>query len=704
MQNHSLFSQTTTPPRWDTNVKEYADVWKYYSEVIVPKIMSDAITSNMPFKDLYRILAATRFKCEWVKKQKPVTLEEMHRFSLLPVDLSALNSSDLNHRFGYFVDEGGGSCEDGIDNKQWSETVVLLFDERIKNRGDGHIGVSGYYVVFGKPRLQHPTGHAIDLLDHVYMKALASDNIFEVLSCLSDLIYALSNFPPVMRGSAAIHKWMFDGILQTKFNFKNSLFPEGCDWLAFYETSESFKDFFTISVVANIISDIFPGKISKVQADSWWKILMSDPSKGLNIQARQQVWNDLQAIIQHLLDGSRLADAQSKILNDLAKTNLTFIVHSARIENICTKLSISMNKANLDPQDVIYLRKLFALSDNTSTYYLASLCVPIPDLQQLWADLEYFRVNMNAYKTQHSLGMDDIPFDLLDEFKDLTNTKFTAITQKHKQKIISQFWLNEFLNSYVGEGVVFSATLKKVMEDASFKKALLNGSCNLRLFANFLHQNMHALNIGALNNIVRLITSNLAIFVAELNKSFPLNDLLNTDINVIKEKIIEALIANFPNKAAAGVGEQLRAELLRNFDMIAEHELVLIALMRSKNGLDCFLDHSGQITKKSLIKGYIELVFGSPVESGLLDKVKDSELDKILRNIMNMYQQIDRNLPKFTTYLSQYQITFDKVALLPRMEQHTLIDCFTDNINLADTANVPEEIADLVSSVGRKRV
>src|SRR4029079_14305627 len=79
---------------------------------------------------------------------------------------------------------------------------------------------------------------------------------FDYVKNAAWLSYVLSNFPPVMRGSAAVTTWILDKIAQIRFDFTSSIRPYLYDWIAFYESADQYINFYAISAAAAYIKSL----------------------------------------------------------------------------------------------------------------------------------------------------------------------------------------------------------------------------------------------------------------------------------------------------------------------------------------------------------------------------------------------------------------------------------------------------------------
>jgi len=370
-------------------------VWVQYDEVIVPQIIQNALAKgNVSLFELYQVLSVARFACEYEIKKT--------RISWVPSKAYVMSGND----FGAF--QYGGSQEHEINNiEKWGKHVADLLNNRIGNDKFIHRGLSHSYLAVQRGsvdnRLVHPVGPVLDRLDQDFQKLLHTNNFFEFIKLAARLMYDLSNFPPITRGSLAVNTWIIDNVAKIKFGIP-SIKPALHDWTAFLETPEKYTGFYAIAATAKYLETI-PGiySVHQTYLDSLPELLRKNPNNTNNLQLRETSWNNLKEIISNALDNPqqfKLNSDQIKLLGDLKNGLIPFRKPSDEIVQFVDAIKAApSNDVNYEQlltnsgysREKLY--RLLSLDDNLTNAYLQSYgnTKNEESLNADWVELEIIR-------------------------------------------------------------------------------------------------------------------------------------------------------------------------------------------------------------------------------------------------------------------------------------------------------------------------
>ncbi len=365
-------------PRWDNQSNNAQTVWKRYDEVVAPQIIRAALAKNPPCRlsDLYQVLSVARCRCEYEKE--PV--KDFKRFS---------STFGLLH--------STSACEPNISADSWGPDVADLIRERVTGN---YIGMS---IVWGK-QLNHPGGFVLNILEPVFQQLLSTSDFFEFMQLAGQMMYALSNYPPIIRGSAAVNGWLINAIAKEKFHIPSNIRPLLYDWTAYFEAPDQYSAFFLISAISKYLTTIpsvYEKDIeSKGFFDSLPDIMKKNPNVKANLQQRQDAWKKIKNYVAEALDGSDLTVEQKKHLESIQHGTIEFRGFSNSITQLVNVLN-GYNESHIT-NDILdktindsgcsreRLKKALFLYSRRSEAYISSYgdADKQTSLNAAWADLD----------------------------------------------------------------------------------------------------------------------------------------------------------------------------------------------------------------------------------------------------------------------------------------------------------------------------
>ena len=357
--------------RWGNASDSDKAVWDYYNNVVARQIVQLALKSpSLTLADLFLALSSARLKCEWVKSKKPKNQEEILYYSTCEID------SDYNPRgFGRF--QPGGNEEREIYDG-WGNQVSTLVKERLGDLATYNRMIALSYIDFDcssrNTSLKHPSGTVLDRLNPNFKSLVCTDNIFEFLSISSTLIYEISNYPPISRGSAAVSTQMIDNIFMERFGSKitpssnMSIRPLLYDWTSFFEMPSQYTLFYAISAAAKIISSL-PGLTEEQNnyiTTTLPELMRADPT--FNIKKREEeAWQNLRSFIAGMLGNPSLSDDQRKYLGQLQEGHFESVEPSPLILKLYNYI------ISTDEDDITMENIKSSIGDNDITTTLTTL-------------------------------------------------------------------------------------------------------------------------------------------------------------------------------------------------------------------------------------------------------------------------------------------------------------------------------------------
>lgn len=403
----TVTSEDTTHLRWAGQSTNVQDIWKNYDKVIAPTIIQSALAkeSSYDLRDLYQVLSIARLRCECEKELLDNEFEE---------DIFSIAQRSNFSAFQY------GNSEETNLRDGWGEAVHNLLRERMGNSLVSH-GLSSFSE---KPNLfsdlpnivlQHPEGPVLERMNPIFQRLITTDNFFEFLQLSACLMYNLSNFPPITRGSAAVNSWLIHGITQTRFNVSDNIRPLFYDWAAFFETPEQYVEFYVLSAITKYIKTI-PSLYNAHQEffDNIPDLLIKNPNIQVNMQERKKTWEVMQEYIAEALKSESLNSEQKKHLEAISQGTLKFREPSDAIRQLATNfqnLSAIKSKSVFAKMiidsgyPVEKLKRLMHFHFNTTTIYLNANHEE--EINADWAELEILRIlpSVNLRVVGQQLGI-----------------------------------------------------------------------------------------------------------------------------------------------------------------------------------------------------------------------------------------------------------------------------------------------------------
>jgi len=390
--------------RWQNQSELAKYVWNYFNDVIARQIVIESIDkkNTLTLTTLYRRLVLARAECEWIKIY--LSNYNIVNSSHNPINEAAINNIYLSFPKEFFNFQFGGSTESCVyDDTSWGEAISEFVKKRKSDysfQGMSRTSPSvGSFVedYFMNLNITHPSGSILEKIEPDFQQLCNATNLFEYLKVASRLMFALSNFPPVTRGSAAVNTWIIDIIAQEKFNLTATatMRPALHDWTAYFETPEQYTSFYVISASVQYVKSL--DKIKKIDVFEH-KLLISmkeNPNISVNLQLRENLWNELKSIIKaELENNSELNDSEKQRLHEIVSGNLIFRKPSERILSIIKTIEQNADVINnlpllLSADDTQYLKELLQLKHNAGILFLSSYRTENEEKTNLmWPDCE----------------------------------------------------------------------------------------------------------------------------------------------------------------------------------------------------------------------------------------------------------------------------------------------------------------------------
>lgn len=707
----TIFKANSVPERWAGNSEMDKSVWSYYTCKIAPGEIAKAIQNQTSFAELYRLLARLRLKVEWVKAQikngeasfvNPNRCEVDRQIKALHCCQTKMASVSHLSSVSYGAFDNEVNCEKDI--ARWGKIPNSLAKARFSGRED--LGADHGYIGLSDTKkwrdCYHPKGHVIELLDEKFQEVLKQDNIFDALSIFSDMMYILSNYPPVTRGSAAINRWIFDSVMQNKFGISQSILPNELDWFAFFETREQFKAYFHITTAMSLISQIKPGAINVNEIKRNWEMLLTDPCMPESIELRKSLWSQLQNVMNDLLNDDKVSSEDKTKINMLIKGPLDFPVASEGIQLICDILD------SVDPVDEIinslsqeqreYIKKLLILNLYTGDLFLINMFHKIEGFEQLSADLEFFRIYLES-DLLNGLTEQLLKGNITENFRssfraitDLTDEEFDEyekLISNNITRIFQDAWSNSYLNSYKGE-VQFD------IEDDEFCRELIDaiylGLIDVREFFEFYENNNEMSHTDSeFTEMLRVLNSKTFQLAAKLGVTVESDKFLILNVGELKTAIVNALMSSLSSDFQSS--HKLNANQFfpdlngESSDIdnsrLSKHAIdILINLANEGINLKGIINHEGRINHDVFIKKFLEL---ESIDSEVFNLDLNTSMDKI-ENIYNLIIEFQgfnysncyrHSFSDFLLYLNKINIPLSTVADLASSKQRVVINYYS---------------------------
>lgn len=524
--------------RWADQTEMDVYIWNYYNEIIATNTLNQLLKKeNISFTELYHKMALTRAECEWIKSY----INDSNIKILSPELINHIAKSNLYfsfpNKFASF--QGGGSNESNI-LMNWGNAVANLAEMRIDIKKSSDYGFS---LIFpdhpydGKTfTLYHPRGYVLMLLENDFQKLLRTNNLFEFIVISSRMMYMLSNFPPIERGSAAVNCWIIDKIAKEKFQLQtNTIRPKLYDWIAFFNTPNQYTNYYVMAVAVNYIKSFnLINGINEFE-EKLFNLAQENPNTITNVNAMENLWHELQFILSLTMNTNPGEDI-IKHLNEIANGHLEFIKPSNTlldIINILQKNKFSEKSLTLlSSEQKEYVSTLLQLSTSKNHLYLSVYGLP---------DEAAFHFNFSESLFLNALLGKDII---------LAYQQMLGINTRGKN---NAYWIefvnnnNQFstLNTIISENPIYKWGFIDINRMDSFKKLIelsvgIENEVSLALKngMNVSELNKHIINGDINRTELEILVSRATITIYKMNPDISIKDLLmetptQTEINIL---------------------------------------------------------------------------------------------------------------------------------------------------------------------------
>lgn len=524
--------------RWDGQSKSEKYVWNYFNDVIATQIVIEAIDEkDITLASLYQRLAIARAETEWIKYY--ISKNKIANLSWEIIDEIAINNIYLSYPEGFPDFQFGGSTELNLEG--WGDTIAKFSKKRMKFYSLWY-GMSRALSIMGKTNLTHSTGSVLDKLEFDFQELCKATDLFEYLKIASRLMFALSNFPPLTRGSSSVNTWIIDFIAQNKFNLSTSLRPALHDWTAFFETPEQYTSFYVISASVQFIKSL--NKIKRIaKFERELLVLMKEnPNLGDSLEQRKKLWDELRLIIKSEIEfNTELTDPEKKRLNEIALGDLVFSKPSERILKIMNILQqnndLIKNIGLLSPEDTQYFKELLELKYNAGKRFLSSYDTEDEAKNNLlWPDCETLnQLELSVSKLMCHFGIMSIdkPSVITKEEKDLAD-----LIDYIKNNLICKwgFIPPENINQYR----TLLELAKNIQQQVAL--ALMNG-----MDLNELNRYVTS-KTDISSRDIEILTSRAAILLYKLKDNLSINELVSTTPDQSEMKILKLVASKYCNE------------------------------------------------------------------------------------------------------------------------------------------------------------
>lgn len=575
--------------RWDNQSESEKYVWDYFNDVIAKKIVTTAIDENgTTLANIYHKLAIARAQCEWIKHY--ISENRIVNPSHEIINEIVKNNIYLSYPRGFASFQFGGSEETNLEG--WGDTIAEFAEKRMKFDSDWYV-MSTAQSIAGSTSLNHPKGSILDKLEFDFQQLCDATNLFEYLKIASRLMFALSNFPPITRGSSSVNTWLIDFIAQNKFNLSTSLRPMLHDWTAFFETPEQYTNFYVISASVQYVKSL--NKIKGIdEFERKLLVLMKEnPNIGDNIEHRESLWNELKLIIQsEIASNAELNESEKNRLNEIALGNLVFRKPSDRILKIIDILLQNKDVINnielLSTEDKQYFKELLELKYNAGKRFLSSYETGNEEkINLLMSDCEALN------QLESSVNKSMFHFDITPSRK-----KIPAITKEEKELADLMDYIQDnpickwgfILPENINQYNTLLELAKNIQNQVAL--ALMNG-----MDLNELNRYVIS-NKNITSRDIEVLTSRAAILLYKLKDNVSINELVSISPEKTEMKILQLVASNYCNEDDLKFihDAQIRNCLLLYLDP---------CLFKYKN-LSGLVGGSEEETKKNILSVYLE--------------------------------------------------------------------------------------------------
>jgi len=611
--------------RWTTNTPVEDQVWNYYNDKLVSALMHAAFAKKktLSLKRLYHILSMTRRRCECVKLQFPESETD-----ILFSATHALSENLYDRDFGDF--QGGGTGEQGIFIR-WGDKISALAKHRIpfQDAVSKQVGLSKY-IRFEKS-LNHPFGYMLVKLEPDFQQLLSTHNFFDYLKCSARMMFVLSNYPPIHRGSSAVNTWMFEGLKQVKFGIQENLRPHLGDWFAFFETQEQYTAFYVISTTVNYLKTI-PGMSEKHHAlfDQLPSLMFKDPSLPGVLDVRETFWKNIKKIVHEMITTDK---ENNPFLLDIYNGQLNFTKPSQEIHlrAFVDKLNATdENDINFD--DIFkafpdnfksYIRELLQLNRDLTRKFQTAFGNPEAEkkLNAKWANLQI----LIHIKYEHFWKLEEY-FNITCPLK--TDSKSDSGIRSPYAYFLRMLHGKEEELSEISDEVkqLLTASHPIPSLQTQLKKAVRSGGIHI--------DDLNALSL----NQLEALTSDLAIKLYSMNQCITVKDLIDEDPSVIEKNTLKLAAKVFHHEEDLPniYDPEIRETLCKYHPVFSE----------GKTKVSALTGKTVTETNRLMLTGILQNCPDVKDPSDIMDNLTDDEANKYLKRLSFVFfSEATRDLP-----------------------------------------------------------
>jgi len=598
----------STEVRWQDQSEISKAVWNYYDCEVVPQIVKQAMQVKRPVKlsELYHVLSMARYKCEYVKENAKASWEIKKLANApLPNEICNFYYQDLgsNRRFGIF--QISGTSEPNVTNSAaWGSDVALLSSNRIRDRVSGRIGLSTIQSYDNKEKtVAHPIATVLDRLEPDFKQLLESTHPFEFFRIASRLIYELSNYPPIGRGSAAVNAWIIDNIFRNKFNCDFNIMSRLRDWVAFYENAEQYTAYFVISCLTKYIEHKMPDcyNHNKVFFESIYQKMILDPNLLENTSVRESVWNELRDILGKY-------DNQDDILFK-NKDNWQLIF---RKPSDTIRLIISGENNAVDHAD--YLKMLFDLDEKLSDAHVEAFgdLKKENDLNKIWIDLEFLRAlpKENIELIKNAIGYI------------AKNTHLSTDIVSRSNEIDPMMYGNFYF--HIGHGIVNKDLMSNV--DSEWHRKDIYKEYVRQIRVSMMNGGMKLSDLSCFDEILSVISSYAANVLYASNNYIRVSDISASTV-VESENNILRLIARYITR------EEYTEIVDKEICHVLTSPMCCFLYQNNAAKISDLVSENLSKLKRNIINAYLEHCFNDKEAIALFEKASEEKINDCWLNL-----------------------------------------------------------------------
>lgn len=599
--------------RWDNQLEAENAVWQYFDKTIAYEIVDNQLKNPTSFAEFYSKLAIARGKCEWMKQ---VIKKENKEFSeTLVEELRSSLVIDFPKLFAEY--QFGGSVEYNITPQIGSKRVTALtqkYFEKLEFLFDANIDIE---IPMGLSKicrtnitrdLEHP-GYldVLTFLEPCYQQLCSVDNLFTWLTIAARMMFMLSNFPPVLRGSLSVNCQIINKIARKKFNSTANFIPCLVDWIAYFETLDQYITFFVISSVTEYLKSL---QIHGIEAFELERIILESPSVTLPTDCKKNLWAKLKRIMQNALAFQSILQVQDqKNLVSLLEGNLEFYQTSEKMTTLAQSKTTSIKKyVSLIPdEDKLYFKALLKQSRSMIPALVAAFgkAEEEKQLASLWQDILFIQIHTND---SIEVNIRTLPQDK-NQYLILENPlcRWGFVEPKSFHQFSRLLELSEGFETEVAFALKNGLDLKKL--NALIKK----DECS-RFFSKSLQMN---------EEVLQLLVSRAACLLYVLNKNIEPEHLLAQSVEEMEMKILNLVSLHYGGESLQNIDPpEIRETLLKYLDSYLLKQIKISQLVAD----------TAEDTRKNILSAYIQYydVLSSISMEGLEDTMIAIGLDNIV--------------------------------------------------------------------------